>query len=289
MLSLAVDVSLPSIAYAALEDDGIARTTDGGVHWPLRRLPSFKILALGMAGRFVFAAGYYRIYRSADLGRTWRRVWSARARGIAALATAPWAPNLVYAGEGEGSIYRSTNDGTTWRHVGTLHSGTLRFVAIAGRSPKLLVAGTTAALLTSNDGGHTWRTATGASGQLETIVRDPRRPRVLYLATSSVRPMPGGGVYRSTDTGRHWRLVGSGLPTSVLSVAVNPRRRRTLYAGTCDYGGRGGVYRLTGSTGRWTKTSRSEPTCVSALALTPSGRRLLVGTHDQGVFSVRLR
>lgn len=53
---------------------------------------------------------------------------------------------------------------------------------------------------------------------------DPTNPRVMYAALRD-------GVFKSTDTGEHWKSVGRGLK-NVAAVAVNPKRPEEVYAAT---------------------------------------------------------
>ncbi|MEV0841404.1 hypothetical protein AB0I55_17840 [Actinocatenispora sera] len=72
----------------------------------------------------------------------------------------------------------------------------------------------------------------------------PGAGHTLYAATTSYAanglPQGGRGVLRSTDNGRTWHNVSSGLrSTAVTSLAGSPDGR-WLFAGTAD----GGVHRL---------------------------------------------
>jgi photosystem II stability/assembly factor-like uncharacterized protein len=53
---------------------------------------------------------------------------------------------------------------------------------------------------------------------------DPTNPQVMYAALRD-------GVFKSTDTGEHWKPAGRGL-NNAAAVAVNPRRPEELYAAT---------------------------------------------------------
>jgi photosystem II stability/assembly factor-like uncharacterized protein len=298
ILSLAADESSPSIAYAGMEEAGVARSTDGGVRWPVKRLPLFFIYSIASAPRLVYAGGFRHIYRSSNHGRTWRSVWSRRDGTITALAAAPRRPNVIYAGGGlnadqagrEGALYRSNNAGASWRFV-TRMDKVVRVLAVVGRSPRSLVVGSDLGLFTSKNGGRTWRAASGVRGRPDAIAVSPSRSEVVYLGTDSVHP-EDAGVYRSLNGGRTWKNISAGLPArTVFAVAVDPRRPGTVYAGACDEASTsGGVFRRTAASRRWTKISGPMPsTCVTALALTASGQRLLVGTRGGGVYSYGLR
>ena len=72
------------------------------------------------------------------------------------------------------------------------------------------------------------------------IAFDPRTPNTVYIAaTSGQRNFLGewgylrGRVYKTSDSGQHWRSMGSSpISTRVDALAADPRRPGTLYAGT---------------------------------------------------------
>jgi photosystem II stability/assembly factor-like uncharacterized protein len=62
---------------------------------------------------------------------------------------------------------------------------------------------------------------------------DPRRPNVVYVASPDAR----GGiyVYKTTDSGRHWRTTaarGTGWMSDIVTLTADPQHPGTLYAGT---------------------------------------------------------
>ena len=67
---------------------------------------------------------------------------------------------------------------------------------------------------------------------VEDLLFDPQNPSLVYAATAPVVPGgSGGGVFQSTDGGRTWTAVGTGLDTySVRSLALDAGGER-LYAG----------------------------------------------------------
>ncbi len=146
----------------------------------------------------------------------------------------------------------------------------------------------------------------GGVSQLEI---DPRRPSVMYAATS-------GGVFKSTNGGRSWSRSSAGLPVnaaggqlevapsnpSVLylnsgprlyrsdnaaaswrelpprdpgldDLAVDPRRAQTVYGAT-----RGGLLRSTDGGGTWSYVGLSGPDCI---AVAPSAPNVMYG-EDYG-------
>ena len=56
---------------------------------------------------------------------------------------------------------------------------------------------------------------------------DPRKSKTIYAG------MWRRGVFKSTDGGRHWRVVNAGLTDEkVNALAIHPQAPKTVYAGT---------------------------------------------------------
>jgi photosystem II stability/assembly factor-like uncharacterized protein len=68
------------------------------------------------------------------------------------------------------------------------------------------------------------------AGGVTSFAFDPADPGTIYVGTI---PAHGTGrVYQSTDRGDHWRLITERRWTWLHTLAVDPKRPRTLYAGT---------------------------------------------------------
>ncbi|MGA9032253.1 MAG: hypothetical protein WB402_07050, partial [Sulfuricaulis sp.] len=78
-------------------------------------------------------------------------------------------------------------------------------------------------------------------GIVHAILAVPAEPATFYAATSQA------GVFMSTDRGRHWRPVNTGLArVNVLSLAADPVTPATIYAGTS-----GGLFKSTDAGATW--------------------------------------
>src|SRR5581483_10176954 len=96
----------------------------------------------------------------------------------------------------------------------------------------------------STDGGQNWQKVlykdanTGGSD----IEIDPSNSDIVYASLwearegpwedNNVYNGPGGGLYKSTDSGNTWRHLKNGLPANVaqISVAIAPSDPKRLYA-----------------------------------------------------------
>jgi photosystem II stability/assembly factor-like uncharacterized protein len=198
------------------------------------------------------------VWRSSDGGASWIPLTDDQeSLAIGSLAIAPSAPEVVYAGTGEGhrgcasfygaGILKSTDGGEHWTLVGaaTFAGTSVGVLRVDAADPDVVFAGNTAGesgflcsgggagplgLWRSTDGGTTWERLeldTEAFLGASDLVIDPLDPRRM------VAGMWRAGVYRSTDGGATWTRLAGGLPASDVvrvDVAIDPTYPARLYA-----------------------------------------------------------
>jgi len=219
----------PLIAYVGAASGGIWKTEDGGVHW-----------------RAVFD--------------------SEPAQAIGALAIAPSAHNVLWAGTGEtffirsmtalgNGVYRSTDAGRSWQHMGLDSTGRIARIVIHPTNPDVVLVcalgraygpAQQRGVYRTADGGRTWTRVlfvdpnTGCSD----LAIDPGDPNTLFAGMWQFEVKtwhlqsggPGSGLWASYDGGVTWkRVVGHGLPDAKhvigkVAVAVAQSNPNTVYA-----------------------------------------------------------
>jgi len=145
------------------------------------------------------------IWKTEDGGVQWRPVFDSEpAQAIGALAVAPSAHNVVWAGTGEtfiirsltaigNGVYKSTDAGRTWNHMGL-----------------------------------------DSTGRVGRIVIHPTNPDVVYACAlgRAFGPAPDRGVYRTTDGGKTWsRVLFVDANTGCADLAMDPGDPNVLFAG----------------------------------------------------------
>ncbi|WP_406253380.1 S8 family serine peptidase [Streptomyces atratus] len=218
----------------------VERSSDGGNSWEKRGSSAEVPTALlvhpadpdrvmvgfrSLLGEGLFATG--------DGGATWKNLYHDRS--FDTIVGDPADPRRLWLGNTAG-LYRSDDGGVT---VTKVADGPVTAIDLDGR--RLAVGGESVRV--STDGGRTFRTSdTGAPAiHVSDLLRVGD---TLYAATTSSRAsglLQGGrGVLRSTDHGRSWQNISTGLQnTDTTRLAADPDGR-TLYVGTID----GGVHRL---------------------------------------------
>jgi photosystem II stability/assembly factor-like uncharacterized protein len=244
--------SQPMVYYFGGTGGGVFKTTDAGVTWePVSDGQPFgtgtvgaievsqsdpNVVYVGMGescirGNFSHGDG---VYKSADAGKTWRRVGLEDSRIIGRIRIHPKNPDLVYVaalGHAAGpndqrGVFRSKDGGKNWDRVlfksnkagavdlsMDLSNPNVLYASIweAKRTPYSLESGgPDSGLYKSTDGGDTWTE----------ISRNPGGPKGPVLGRIGVAVSPAnperlwaiieaedGGVFRSDNGGKNWTKV----------------------------------------------------------------------------------
>ncbi|MDG4859345.1 S8 family serine peptidase, partial [Streptomyces sp. T-3] len=222
------------------------------------------------------AWGGFAVERSGDAGRTWEEKGASAGR-VTSLAVHPADPERVYVGYGNllsMGLFSTKDGGSTWKNL--RHETYFNAVSGDPRNPEKLLLGGPEGLFRSTDGGANVTKVVG--GRVDTIERDGSRVLLggdsirvstdggatfrtadtgklpvrvsdllrvdgaLYAASTSIwetaLPRGGRGVLRSTDNGRTWHNVSTGLQN--LDATTLATDGSSLYVGTVN----GGVHRL---------------------------------------------
>ena len=167
---------------------------------------------------------------------------------ISDVAVDPVKPNTWYVAAGSGNLWKTTNSGTTWTPIFENYpSYSIGCVSIDPKNRFTIWVGTGEAVggrhvgygdgvYKSLDGGKTF-TNVGLkdSEHVAKILVDPRDSNVVYVAAQGPLWSAGGerGLYKTSDGGRHWKLVLSKGPyTGVTDVVFDPRNPDILFAVT---------------------------------------------------------
>ncbi len=185
ILALAIDPVNPSTLYAAVYQNGVFKTVNGGATWT-PTLSSFNDQEPAVTGLAVDSSNPLRVYAvsalnfqigifvTSDGGKT----WAGTSAGGAAVIVDPGNPGTAYVG---GGIQTYTG------------------------------------VLKTTDGGATWAPTGAGPSEVRSLAIDTKDSSLIYAGTS------GGILFRSTDGGGSWALTGSGLPESpILALGHGP-------------------------------------------------------------------
>lgn len=212
-------------------------------------LPRYRELNRGGPGGVVM---------STDGGKT----WTVTSRGLSSTTqpthilldpkSPPEARVLYIAAFGQG-VFKSTDGGQNWvlKNAGLPQDkpplawrlsmdseGTLYVVTIRRSQDGKYGNADDGFVFRSRNGGDSWERVTlpeGVNGPVA-VTPDPRDPARLYLAAWARYTLyatgavpPAGGVYISTDGGKHWQAASMGLQRAY-DVTLDPRNPDIVYA-----------------------------------------------------------
>ncbi len=187
-----------------------------------------------------FATG--GIWKSTNNGTTWDALFETYpVSSIGDIAIAPSNPDVVYVGTGEpnnrqsssfgAGVYKSTDAGKTFTYVGLKETQSIGRIVVHPKDPNIAYVAAVGHLFGPNkerglfkttDGGKTWTNTkfidedTGFTD----VVMDPSNPNTLIAASYQRRRTPwgfngggpGSGIWKTTDAGKSWTKLTSGLP-----------------------------------------------------------------------------
>jgi hypothetical protein len=172
------------------------------------------------------------MFRSDDGGASWQMVGLA-GHLIMSVTASPVERDVVWVGTEPSEVWRSADAGATWEQTSRLETlpsspewsfppkpdtHHVRWIACHPLQPnRLWVAIEAGALVSTIDGGRTWRDRVpGGPWDTHELAVHPQAP-------DSLRVSAGDGYFESDDGGATWRSPSDGLDVGYLrSVAIDP-------------------------------------------------------------------
>lgn len=190
---------------------------------------------------------------------------------IGDIAIDPNNPDVVWVGTGEANIFRSSNagcgvfktsdGGKTWSDMGLNNTFTIGRIRIDPDNSDVVYVAATGhewtpnserGLFKTTDGGKNWEKilyVDDKTGVFD-LVMDPSDPNILYSTTwqrmrlkwndpRSSTEMKNNGIWKSTDAGKNWKKINTGLPDAKfrgrIGIDVAPSNPNVLYAYVDNY------------------------------------------------------
>lgn len=262
---LAADPMIPGRAWCGTSNDGLWRSDDAGFSWKAVGLEGEELTAVAASPveRDVVWAGAEpsALWISADAGASWRR-----ARGLEELPSS-----------------------SQWSFPPRPETHHVRWIAChPERAGHLWLAIEAGALVTTPDGGDTWRDRVpGAPFDTHELAIHPDRPETLRVAA-------GDGYFESHDAGESWDDPEEGLEVSYLrSVAIDPGDPETVVISAASHAhaayvtglSDGRIYRRRGRD-RWEQIRDGwpdPPRAIAPLLAAGSGPGELWAADERGV------
>ncbi|MDD2252061.1 MAG: hypothetical protein PHQ10_03750 [Dehalococcoidales bacterium] len=234
--------------YALSNGKGIIKSTNNGLSWELLENAEVKyahsIVVHPLDANLVYSAhsaGVYennaRVMRTMDGGETWSVVFEQPGEQTT-IAIDPRDENIVYVGlaakseDGGGAVFKSTDQGNTWSRL----NDQFNMLTIWGQDQLVVdpvdsdtvYAGTwLAGTWKTNDAGASWEKLDGAPLSVISICVDKHDNDTVYLGDRS-----SPTVWKSTDGGNIWKVVGDFRSDGALLVMRVVSDGDTVYAAT---------------------------------------------------------
>ncbi len=235
----------------------IVTQTDGKWNIVNHALKDHALTSVAVSEGVILAGTKDGVWRSTDNGRTWdesnRNLTIPYVRWMASSAKPSTA---ILVGTEPAGIFVSRDGGVTWDlnpEVGALrdrfgwflpyspNAGCVRGFAMAESGPvrnRIFAAVEVGGVLVSNDIGKTWHLVEGSDGrpdlnrEYETMVHPDVHSITVHPTSSEIiTAATGGGLYRSTDGGKTWKLR---YRCYIRAVWVDPKDSQYIIAGPAD-------------------------------------------------------
>lgn len=229
------------------------------------------------------------VWKTVNSGITWEAIFdNEKSFSIGCVAIDPNNPFSVWVGTGENNsqrsvswgdgVYLSRDGGKNWKNMGLTKSEHIAKIIIDPRNSNVVYVasqgplwgpGGDRGLFKTSDEGQSWTKILEISENtgITDLVMDPRNPDVLYAASyqrrrhvyTLINGGPESAIYKSTDAGKTWRKIISGLPAGDIGrigLAISPANPDILYAIIEASAESGGFYRSVNRGETWEKRNK---------------------------------
>jgi len=270
--------SQPNVYYFGGTGGGVFKTTDGGSSWlPVTdgqiKTGSVGALAVSESDPNIVYVGMGEpdirgnashgdgVYKSADAGKTWKRVGLEDSYHIGAVRIHPKNSDIVYGAalghlwgsNDQRGVYRTNDGGKTWKQIYTRgpKAGAIDLILDPANANTIYAAfwdvhrtpwdlesgGSGSGLFKSTDGGDTWTDLSkspgmpqGVLGRIGITVSPVNSDRIWALVEAA-----DGGVFRSDNGGKNWTRINSERKLQQRAwyysrIFADPQKADTVYA-----------------------------------------------------------
>ncbi len=192
-----------------------------------------------------------QIHTSADGGKSWRILVNLQQPQLVLdqlIVDSEDSQKLYvsgHRGKRAGGFFRSTDGGVTWKESNELRNEAINAMTQATDDPKMLFVGSSTGVWVSKNSGGDWEkiSSTTMPVDINSLEIDPKKNSTIYAGTSW-RP------YKSTDSGKSWRLIKSGMidDSDVFAISVDSRNQNHIIASACS-----GIYESMNGGEQWKK------------------------------------
>lgn len=281
--TVVVDPSDSNIVYAGAFS-GVHKSVDGGIQWQTVNSGMDPInlnvtdLIINPISPVIMYVSIWTggVFKTTDAAASWTRVSTATMNtNIYSLALNPSNPSTVYIGGV--NIYKSSNAGTSWENVRAgVGAGYAKATAVDPQNGAVYV-GTISrrhGMIKSENDGLSWVSINSGFSNvgINTFAVDPANASIVYAGSDNM------GLYKSTDAGANWVLLGGMLTYGVNAIVIDPQNSAFVYALSVN-----GVLRSSDAGASWEEINSSMVNSKALLLVASVPQTLFLG-RENGVF-----
>jgi photosystem II stability/assembly factor-like uncharacterized protein len=267
-------------------DSALFSSSDSGKSWSSLNFPnSFIADVAGGGGALFIATREKGLFRR--MGAKWEQVGGSIGSAPTAIAVAPNAPAVLYAGTTELGVFKSTDGGNTWFRVSVgLPSKSVTVVNVDPQNADTVLCGfeSGGGVYMTENGGASWRRLNMALPEpyFVQVIRRESNSGAIYVGTTT-------GLRVTFDKGNTWIGLDSGLSAPSLPVrdiAVHKQVAVTILR--VDFVGR--LYQSSDGGLSWIlRYPERVPATVSNIVLEPEKHLLHIGYWGYGVCTIEMQ
>jgi photosystem II stability/assembly factor-like uncharacterized protein len=192
-----------------------------------------------------------QIHTSADGGKTWRLLvnFNKPQMVLDQLFVDSRNSSIIYTSghrhKSPGGFFKTTDGGATWKEIKELKNESIHSMTQSQFDPSTLLVGTTAGVWISKNSGDDWQRISSSTMpvNIDSLAVDPRNGSTMYAGT-------WWRAYKTTDSGKNWRLIKNGMidDSDVFAVTIDPRDNDHLISSACS-----GIYESVNGGEKWSK------------------------------------
>ncbi len=269
ILGLSLAVSLAGYSQKNSEKSNLEKTSLPGISFRAigpaitsGRIADIAVNPSNVSEQYIAVASG-GVWKTQNNGTTYQPVFDSQGSySIGCVSIAPSNPHTVWVGSGENNgqrsvaygdgIYKSLDGGKSWKNMGLKKSEHIGMIAIHPTNENIVYvaavgpvwsSGGDRGIYKTEDGGASWSKVLEVSENtgFNEIHIDPRDPNILYATAHQRRRHvwtyvsggPESAIYKSTDGGKTWNELKSGIPADDkgrIALSVHPANPDVIYA-----------------------------------------------------------
>lgn len=144
-----------------------------------------------------------------------------------------------------GGFFKTTDGGLTWKESKELKKESIHSMVQSTFDPNVLMVGTIGGVWVSNNSGDDWKKISSDTMpvNIDSLAIDPRSTDTVYAGT-------WWRAYKTTDSGKNWRLVKDGMidDSDVFAITIDKKNPDHVVASACS-----GIYESYNKGDLWKK------------------------------------